>query len=300
MLNVATPILQIKSKGIDLSNIRSMTIIIQSLNVTITKNNDDIEVDGNLILVFLTQLEASSLNSGEFNISILAIDINGNNVSDKIKMIWAKRSSISSTKNSNAPSNGNLIWYPMVSDEGIISWQKSDSDVPPESKNIKGENGFSPTITENPENSDTVYKLDIVTADSRFTTPNLIGLQNNDLPFQIDKWYVISASEYLNRDGSTWNMEIPDINVVYTLSLAIEATQDITVYGSAIFNSYALVKLYFNEKNTFNKTNISTWNGGFNYELKKGVNTLKIDFYKLYGYEATISMTIPDAIQISL
>ena len=40
---------------------------------------------------------------------------------------------------------------------------------------VKGEPGFSPTITENVDNTDKIYKLDITTADSTFTTPNLKG-----------------------------------------------------------------------------------------------------------------------------
>ena len=40
---------------------------------------------------------------------------------------------------------------------------------------VKGADGFSPTITENADNTDKIYKLDITTADSTFTTPNLKG-----------------------------------------------------------------------------------------------------------------------------
>ena len=40
---------------------------------------------------------------------------------------------------------------------------------------VKGDKGFSPTITENADNTDKIYKLDITTADSTFTTPNLKG-----------------------------------------------------------------------------------------------------------------------------
>ena len=42
-------------------------------------------------------------------------------------------------------------------------------------KGLKGDAGFSPTITENADNTDKIYKLDITTADSTFTTPNLKG-----------------------------------------------------------------------------------------------------------------------------
>ena len=38
-----------------------------------------------------------------------------------------------------------------------------------------GRPGFSPTITENKDNTDKIYKLDIETADGIFTTPNLKG-----------------------------------------------------------------------------------------------------------------------------
>ena len=40
---------------------------------------------------------------------------------------------------------------------------------------LKGQDGFSPTITENADNTDKIYKLDITTANSAFTTPNLRG-----------------------------------------------------------------------------------------------------------------------------
>ena len=39
---------------------------------------------------------------------------------------------------------------------------------------LKGEDGFSPVITENTNTGD-VYKLDIETKDGKFTTPNLMG-----------------------------------------------------------------------------------------------------------------------------
>ena len=40
---------------------------------------------------------------------------------------------------------------------------------------LKGQDGFSPIIEENADNTDKIYKLDITTADSAFTTPNLRG-----------------------------------------------------------------------------------------------------------------------------
>ena len=40
---------------------------------------------------------------------------------------------------------------------------------------VKGQDGVSPTITENANNTDKIYKLDIETVDGTFTTPNLKG-----------------------------------------------------------------------------------------------------------------------------
>ena len=45
----------------------------------------------------------------------------------------------------------------------------------PTVKGDKGDPGVSPIITENANNTDKIYKLDITTADSTFTTPNLKG-----------------------------------------------------------------------------------------------------------------------------
>ena len=41
--------------------------------------------------------------------------------------------------------------------------------------NVKGDTGFSPTIEENPNNTDEIYKLDITNESGTFTTPNLKG-----------------------------------------------------------------------------------------------------------------------------
>ena len=63
----------------------------------------------------------------------------------------------------------NQIVFTMSDGSEIISWKI------PTVKGDKGDPGFSPTITENADNTDKIYKLDITTADSTFTTPNLKG-----------------------------------------------------------------------------------------------------------------------------
>lgn len=50
----------------------------------------------------------------------------------------------------------------------------------------KGDNGFTPTIAENPDNTNEIYKLDITNEDGMFTTPNLKGAGGGLDP---DKYY---------------------------------------------------------------------------------------------------------------
>lgn len=216
MLNSTIPILQMKISGVDLSTIQTMIIAMRNQKSTITKGNSDIEVDNDLISVFLTQEEAYRLDEGYFNISMYAVNIDGIDVSDNIKMIWAKRGSMSrATGEAVGPGENNNIWYPTVSADGEISWLKSKTDVPPAPQNIKGkngkdgiaprigengnwyigdkdtkikaegENGFSPEIQEDSGNNDTVYKLNITTVDETFTTPNLKGKDGGGGGFEV-------------------------------------------------------------------------------------------------------------------
>lgn len=78
-----------------------------------------------------------------------------------------------------------------------------------EKDSLKGSNGFSPTITENADNTDKIYKLDITTADSTFTTPNLKGADGTGGE-GASKWSEISEKpfESLSTDFSVENGEL--------------------------------------------------------------------------------------------
>lgn len=78
---------------------------------------------------------------------------------------------------------------------------------------LKGEDGFSPIIEENPNNTDDVYKLDITTATGTMTTPNLKG----DTP-----------DDYLPISGGTMDT---DANIVAKVSNDNRTT---TLTGSGI------------------------------------------------------------------
>ena len=72
-----------------------------------------------------------------------------------------------------------VTFIPSVSEEGIISWTNDGGKENPDPANIKGnkgDDGFSPEITESTDNDETTYKLDITTSTGSFTTPNLKGV----------------------------------------------------------------------------------------------------------------------------
>lgn len=73
-------------------------------------------------------------------------------------------------------SDGNTV------DAGKIPTVKGDKG----DKGEKGDTGFSPTITENPDNTNEIYKLDVTNEDGTFTTPNLKGTGGGLDP---DKYY---------------------------------------------------------------------------------------------------------------
>ena len=79
----------------------------------------------------------------------------------------------------------------------------------PTVKGDKGDPGFSPTITENADNTDKIYKLDITTADSTFTTPNLKGADGTGGE-GASTWSEISDKpfESLSTDFSVENGEL--------------------------------------------------------------------------------------------
>ena len=53
-------------------------------------------------------------------------------------------------------------------------------------ESLKGDAGFSPVITENADNNEDVYKLDIKTATDEFTTPNLKGSGGGAVSIEFD------------------------------------------------------------------------------------------------------------------
>ncbi len=89
MLKTTTQTIDIKTSGENLSTIQTMFVTIKQSDFIYVKSNDDIEVDNDVISVFLTKEEAESFREGGgANISILATGYDGE--TKDIRVLWAK------------------------------------------------------------------------------------------------------------------------------------------------------------------------------------------------------------------
>ena len=142
-MDVITYALSKKIAAHALSGVQSMSINGQTLIIN-TKDG------GVLTMTFPTPKDG---------ISVMDIDVNANNqivftMSDGTEFISGKIPTVKGDK-------GDPFKYSDFTQEQLDA--------------LKGQDGFNPTITENTNNTDKIYKLDITTADSTFTTPNLKG-----------------------------------------------------------------------------------------------------------------------------
>ena len=80
---------------------------------------------------------------------------------------------------------------------------------------LKGEDGFSPVVTENAGNTNDVYKLDIKTADATFTTPNLKGYSGENGADGADGFSPI-VSENADNTEENYKLDITNVNGTFT------------------------------------------------------------------------------------
>ena len=128
------------------SGVQSMSVSGQTLTIN-TKDS------GVLTMTF------PKPSNGKDGISVTDIDVNANN---QIVFTMSDGSEIISGK------------IPTVKGDKGEPFKYSDF-TPEQLDALKGQDGVSPTITENADNTDKIYKLDIETVDGTFTTPNLKG-----------------------------------------------------------------------------------------------------------------------------
>lgn len=72
--------------------------------------------------------------------------------------------------------------------------------------NVKGQDGFSPTVKENPNNTDDNYRLDVTDKDGTFTTPNLkVDSEIYATKVQVDE---------LKGDIASWTSDCPNLAII--------------------------------------------------------------------------------------
>ncbi len=91
MVNTSVPTLQIKISGFNLPDIKTINIAIIYPEGTINKKNSDIEIDNDVLIVFLTQEESENLKENGASISLSATDCNNVDVSSRIRIVWVKK-----------------------------------------------------------------------------------------------------------------------------------------------------------------------------------------------------------------
>lgn len=99
-------------------------------------------------------------------------------------------------------------------------------------ESLKGEDGFSPIITENADNTDDVYKLDIETKDGILTTPNLKG-QGGEVT---GSTYLATGSIDMENETVTFNQTFEEIKTAYLEGKAILAEMLVEGEAKYIFN----------------------------------------------------------------
>ncbi len=104
-------------------------------------------------------------------------------------------------------------------------------------KGDKGDQGFAPTITENRGNSESVYKLDIVTETGIITTPNLMGASGSNASATVDE--VLSSTSVNPVQNKAIAQEVDKINKNWSMlggfvPVIDETTGEITGYKTTV------------------------------------------------------------------
>ena len=208
-----------------------------------------------IITYALLSKRIKSIISGVSN-----VEVNGTN------LIFEFLDGTSATMTFPTPKDGVSVADIDVNANNQIVFTMSDgtefiSSKIPTIKGDKGDPGFSPIITENADNTDKIYKLDITTADSTFTTPNLKGAdgqggtggsgEENIIDSISVNGVNVTPDENKNVDITVPNIYVGDtepiddnIEVWFNPngeSSSIEGTAETTTYTNADYPSYTNV-----------------------------------------------------------
>lgn len=80
-----TPTLKIKVNGISLSELKNIYITLKQYNKVLTKTNNDLQMDEDIISVLLSQEETLMFGSGQVSVQIRATTVTGLAVASNIQ-----------------------------------------------------------------------------------------------------------------------------------------------------------------------------------------------------------------------
>ncbi len=153
MINTITPSFAIKIAG-NTTPIATWNVTISSGNNQITKTNNSMEIEGDILYVRLTQEEYGKIGSSA-NVQISVKNASGADISDNIRVVWARLSS-SVPSGGGTGGGGQDGFSPIITVTSIIGGHRvTVTDVNgTQSFNVMdgangkdGENGFSPAIS---------------------------------------------------------------------------------------------------------------------------------------------------------
>lgn len=144
-----------------------------------------------------------------------------------------------------------------------------------------GTDGFSPTITENVDNNDTLYKLDITTKEGKIITPNLRGENGKDGVAATISVGKVSAGEAgtdpIVHNSGTSNVAVFDFTIpkgepgttVYSELSDKPSINGVILEGAKTFGDLGIQSSTDDSLNTTDKTIVGAIN-----ELLAKINTL--------------------------
>ena len=156
-----------------------------------------------IITYALLSKRIKSIISGVSN-----VEVNGTN------LIFEFLDGTSATMRFPTPKDGVSVTDIDVNADNQIVFTMSDGSEFTSGKipTVKGEPGVSPTIIENADNTDKIYKLDIETIDGKFTTPNLRGANGTGEENVIESIKVNGVTQTIAADKSV-DITVPTVDV---------------------------------------------------------------------------------------
>lgn len=297
MINSSVPILQIKTSGFNLLEIKTINILIKNQEWNITKENKDLEIDGDIISVYLTQNESSNLNAVGTFVSIEAINLEDVDISKQVKIVWIKKASKSTYPNDGDYVNIDVFNQKMLDIDNEISDLENGLTIGNSRVYLDYKDGKYGVNTDPERGADTF---------SPFKTDQTSGITSPiTIPFQFN------GQHGFHKNGRNLDVRsyLPDQIQTMVKKIII---REMTVKVGNLTSGKSSVKFYFRiyGKNEINTPELCIYNNSYatvvnqTYEATYKVNDYEIntqeyEYITSFGAYATYWGTIGQFTQFS-